>query len=466
MASRQGAIRRVSDWVQTGGFKADLTRLVAIESESQTPEKAAELRRYLTDGITPLLETLGFQTKVLPNPDPKGGPFLIADRIEKQGLPTVLTYGHGDVVYGQRGRWAEGLDPYRLQQKGDRLYGRGTADNKGQHLINLTALRMVLAERGHLGFNVKLILEMGEEAGSAGLDAFVGTHKDRLAADVLIASDGPRLQPEVPTVFTGSRGALNFGLSVNLRDGAHHSGNFGGLLADPAMILAHALAGITDARGSLQIPEWRPDSLTPEISAMLRDLPVGGGGPEISADWGEPGLSPAERVFGWNSFAVLALKSGVPHGPQNAIAGHARAACQLRFVTGTDQADILPALRRHLDRRGFQAVEITTENGVNAPATRLDPGHPWVRFTAQSCAKTTGQPPHVLPNLGGFIPNHVFSDILGLPTIWLPHSYAGCNQHAPDEHVLLPVSESAAQVMAGLFWDLDDPDRKDPCPTL
>jgi hypothetical protein len=79
-----------------------------------------------------------------------------------------------------------------------------------------------------------------------------------------------------------------------------------------------------------------------------------------------------------------------------------------------------------------------------------------MRFTADSLARTSGQAPHVLPNLGGFIPNHVFSDILGLPTIWVPHSYAGCSQHAPDEHVLLSLSRDAAASMTGLFWDLGE----------
>jgi len=459
MGSRHTAITRAAEWVRTGGFEGELTKLVAIESESQKPEKSGELARYLKDGITPILTRLGFTQIIHPNHAPGGGPILTAERIESPDLPTILIYGHGDVVHGQRGKWIDGIEPFTLTRRGDRLYGRGSADNKAQHLINLMALGHVLAERGQLGFNVKTILETSEETGSAGLEDFIAANQTALKADALIASDGPRLQPKTPTVFTGSRGALNFRLEVNLRKGAQHSGNWGGLLADPAMILAHALASITDARGALKVPEWRPNSLTPDISDMLRDLPVGGGGPTLSAEWGEPDLSPAERVFGWNSFAILALESGVPDAPQNAIAGSASATCQLRFVVGTDEPDILPSLRRHLDRGGFQAVEIVTEKAITAPATRLNPDNPWVRFAADSIEKTTGNAPHVLPNLGGFIPNHVFSQMLGLPTIWIPHSYAGCSQHAPNEHVLLTVSEDAVRCMAGLFWDLGDPDN-------
>tara|TARA_B110000879_G_scaffold170862_1_gene221515 strand:- start:450 stop:752 length:303 start_codon:yes stop_codon:yes gene_type:complete len=100
-------------------------------------------------------------------------------------------------------------------------------------------------------------------------------------------------------MFIGSRGAVSFDLVVDLREGAHHSGNWGGLLADPAILLANALACITDARGQLNIPEWRPTSLTQSIRDALHDLPVGAGEtPAVDLDWGETDLSPAERAYG------------------------------------------------------------------------------------------------------------------------------------------------------------------------
>ena len=178
----------------------------------------------------------------------------------------------------------------------------------------------------------------------------------------------------------------------------------GGLLADPAIILAHAIACITDARGQIRVPEWRPSSLTPDIRRALRGLPVGGGGPVISENWGEEDLDPAERNFGWNSFAVLAMKSGVPEAPVNAISGHASAHCQLRYVVGTEEDDILPALRRHLDAHGFSIVELKPAEKGFFRATRLDPDHPWVAFVAASITRTGGLEPHILPNLAGSLP--------------------------------------------------------------
>lgn len=452
--TRDAALARVEDYFDSGRFQSELAALVGYESSSQDAEKQPELRRYLTEAMAPRLTALGFRCEIIDNPDPAGGPLLIGERDE--GAPrTVLTYGHGDTVHGQEGMWREGLSPWVLTEEGDRLYGRGAADNKGQHLLNIAALEAVLAERGRLGFNLRIVLEMSEETGSTGLAEVFRAERERLAADVLIASDGPRLQPEVPTMFMGSRGGVTFDLVVERREGAHHSGNWGGLLADPALILAHALSAITDARGQIKVPEWRPDSLTPAIRAALRDLPVtGGAGPEVDEEWGEESLSPVERAFGWNSFAVLAMTSGVPEAPVNAIAGRARATCQLRYVVGTDPDDILPALRRHLDAAGFAEVEIRPhERGVFA-ATRLDPGHPWAEFVARSIRETSGGALHILPNLAGSLPNDCFADILGLPTIWVPHSYRGCSQHAPNEHVLKPLCRDALRVMAGVFWDV------------
>ncbi|MBC00509.1 MAG: hypothetical protein CML67_13295 [Rhodobacteraceae bacterium] len=463
MTTRDEAVARAARYFDDGGFRTDLARLVAFETESQNPAQAAELRRYIDDEAKPWLERLGFACEGMENPDPRGGPLLYGERIEDPALETVFTYGHGDVIRAQTEQWREGLHPFKLVEEGDRLYGRGTADNKGQHLINLSALEAVLGLRGALGFNVKIVLEMSEETGSPGLAKLFAENRERFAADVLIASDGPRLEPDRATMFMGSRGGVNFDLKVHLRDGAHHSGNWGGALADPATILAHAIAAIVDRRGSIRVPEWRPTSLTPEIRATLKGLPVDGGdGPKVDPDWGEPDLTPAERVFGWNSFAVLAMTSGVPEAPVNAISGEARAHCQLRYVVGTDPDDILPALRRHLDREGFDMVEITPADRVFFRATRLDPSNPWVGFVAASLEKTAGQPPHILPNLAGSLPNDTFSEVLGLPTVWVPHSYRGCSQHAPNEHVIQSTCREALQLMAGLFWDIGERSAKAP----
>src|SRR5260370_10962713 len=134
-------------------------------------------------------------------------------------------------IWGYDAQWRDGLSPWQVHVAGDHWYGRGTADNKGQHSINLAALKAVLdARSGRLGFNLKLLYETGEEVGSPGLHAVCEALRDELSADVLIASDGPRLGAAHPTVFLGSRGVVNFKLDLNLPQAAHHSPNCDALL--------------------------------------------------------------------------------------------------------------------------------------------------------------------------------------------------------------------------------------------
>lgn len=458
MASKAEALARVEAYFDDGTFVADLARRVAIPTESQNPERAAELRTYLDGELRGSLEGLGFVCDVLANPKAGSGPFLLAERIESNDRLTVLSYGHGDVVLGMEGKWQDGLSPWILTRVARRLYGRGTADNKGQHSINIAALASVIAERGSLGFNCKLLIETGEEVGSPGLREFCVKEKERLRADLFIASDGPRVSADQPTIFLGNRGALNFDLNVELREGAHHSGNWGGALANPGIILAHALASITTAQGKILVDGWLPNELPKRIRQLVRDLEIAEGddSPEIDPHWGEPGLTTAEKVYAWNAFEILSFVTGNPERPVNAIPAFARAHCQIRFVVGVDPEQFIPSLRRHLDRRGFSNVTIARAEKGYFPATRLDADHPWVRWVVASMKATTNKNVAVLPSIGGSLPNDIFANDLGLPAIWIPHSYPGCSQHAVDEHMLRPVAREGLQIMTALFWDLAD----------
>ena len=456
--SRDAAVAAAADHFDSGAFEKILARRVAIPTESQNPDRAAELARYIDAEMIPALTALGFACRVMTHRKARG-PFLYAERIEGDDLPAVLGYGHGDVIRGLDDGWKPGLSPWHLTEADGRYYGRGTADNKGQHSINLAALGATLSARGRLGFNAKWLIEMGEETGSSGLRELAAENRDLFAADVLVASDGPRLSADRPTIYLGSRGAYPIDLWIEAREGGHHSGNWGGLLSNPAIQLTHALATIVGPRGEVQIPEWKPRSISNSVRAALADCEIAPGPdePVIDPDWGERGLTPAEKVFAWCTFEILAMKAGNPESPVNAVPPRAWARGQVRFVVGVDPDQFLPALRRHLDRHGFPMVQIAKARDEIFRATRLDPDHPWVQWAAASMARTAGRRPAILPNTGGSLPNDVFSEILSLPTIWVPHSYLGCSQHAPNEHLPVSIAREGLQLMAGLYWDLGEP---------
>ena len=460
--SRDAAIARAADYFDSGGFKTDLARRVAIATESQNPERTAELARYVEAEMRPALEALGFSCRVLRHAKARG-PFLVGARHEGDDLPTVFVYGHGDVIRGLEAGWKPGLSPWQLVETDGRYYGRGTADNKGQHTVNIAALAAVLAVRGRLGFNVKWLIEMGEETGSSGLRELCAEHRDLFVADVLIASDGPRMAADRATLSLGCRGAFQIDFTITAREGGHHSGNWGGLLSNPAIQLAHALASISGPTGQVRIPEWVPDGIPDSVRRVLADCEIvsGPGDPQIDPSWGEPGLTSAEKVYGWSTFEVLAMSAGNPESPVNAVPPRAWARGQLRTVVGIDPDEVLPALRRHLDRHGFPMVEIAQAREEFFRATRVDPDHPWVRWTAASIARSLNSPPAIIPNSGGSLPNDIFTEGLGMPTIWVPHSYRGCSQHAPNEHLPLPIAREALGLMAGIYWDLGEPGVED-----
>ncbi len=459
MGTRETAIGRALAEFDNGAFRRRLAELVAIPSTSQDPGHGPDIDHYLRAVMAPWLERLGFVVTIRDNPVAGFGPILTATRNEGPERPTILTYGHADTVRGLDDQWREGLEPWRLIEEGGRWYGRGTADNKGQHALNLSALEAVLAERGgQLGFNLKLVLETCEERGSIGLRDFVAAHREELAADVLIGSDGPRVAPDMPTIATGTRGTFHFDLIVNLRPGGVHSGHWGGITADPALILCHALGAIADRHGRILIREWLPEGgVSPAVRSVLEGCPVEGGGDAAQVDpgWGEPGLTTAEKIYGWTSFIVLAMTSGRPENPVNAVAPDARAHCQIRYTVDVDPARFVPALRRHLDAAGFPEVRIE-HGGIRMPASRTDPHDKWVRRAAESMERTLGRRVQVIPNSSGGLPGDVFADHLGTPLVWIPHSYSGCKQHGPDEHLLIASAREGMAAIAGLWWDLGE----------
>jgi acetylornithine deacetylase/succinyl-diaminopimelate desuccinylase-like protein len=435
-------------------FRARLAELIAHRTDSTDPANAPALDAFLVTAAN-WLEATGFTTKRV---DAAGHPFLIARRVENPALPTVLSYSHGDTVPGMEGRWRNGLDPWTLTDVGEDWFGRGIADNKGQFLVNLTAVETALAHRGSLGVNLIWLIEMGEEIGSPGLAEVCETHADALKADILLASDGPRMAADRPTIFLGARGGTTFKLDLIRREAGRHSGNFGGALRNPALEMAHALTCITDRNGALQIPGWTPGTVPDATRKALTGLTPAGGA--IDADWGEPSLTPAERIHAWSSAEVLAFEAGDPPAPVNAIPPSATAWVQLRYAPGTDDSALEATLRAHLDAHGFSDITITPVGpAFRASQTPVD--HPAAQLVARAMEQATGTAPVILPSLGGSLPNDIFRDGLGLPTIWVPHSYPGCSQHAPDEHLPQALLVEATGLMTAILGALADASPED-----
>lgn len=446
--------RAVETHIAEGRLLRDLSRRVAMPTPSNDPAARPVLHRYLADEIVPTLDAMGFVSEIIVEPDLSPLPVLIARRVEASDLPTILLYGHGDVVQAAPAEWSTGLDPWTLTRRGERLYGRGSADNKGQHSVNLAALSIVLAERGCLGFNAVLLMEMGEEAGSPGLEEFCRRHRDRLKADLLIASDGPRWSSLRPTLFLGARGVIDLEIAVTLRERAYHSGNWGGWLRNAGQTLSRALSLLSDARGRPCVAALGTPAAARVYEPLFDRLqPPGEAGlPAPDAGWGDTEASPAARLLNRNNLEIIAIDFGNIEKPVYAIGPRARALCQVSFLPESDPATFAPAFEAAFREAGLAGITVRP-TGFLMPASRTPPDEPIVAWALAAMERWSGSSVDLLPNFGGALPNWIFRDVLGLPTLWMPHSYNGCAQHAPDEHALEPILNEGLRMMAGLFWE-------------
>ena len=163
-------------------------------------------------------------------------------------------------------------------------------------------------------------------------------------------------------------------------------------------------------------------------------------------------------MIAWNSFEVLAWSAGEPREPgQRGAAPRRRPTARSATRSTPTRRRFLPAIRAGAAARpASRQVEVRPADVAIFRATRTDPEHSWVAFARRSIERTTGRPPVVLPNLGGSLPNDCFAEILGMPTVWVPHSYRGCQQHAPNEHALPAILREGLLIMTGLFWDLGE----------
>ena len=199
----------------------------------------------------------------------------------------------------------------------------------------------------------------------------------------------------MPTIATGTRGTYHFDLVVDLRPGGVHSGHWGGLTTDPAIVLVSALGTIIDRHGKILVRDWLPRNGVPaDVRAVLAGCPVGGGGEAATIDpgWGEPGLTPAEKIYGWNSFIVLAMVSGRPEARSTRSRRTPAPIARSATRSIPTRPRLSHAVRRHLDAAGFTEVQVENA-GVRMPASRTDPRIPgcagpwpaWRNRSASAC---------------------------------------------------------------------------------
>ena len=226
-----------------GSSPPNSARRVGLKTESKNPARADDIKAYLTDEIEPFLKELGFSVSI----EHLDGapPFLIAERFERDGVPTVLGYGHGDVVDGMDQAWQQGLSLEHDRAEWAALRARHRRQQGPAHHQPRSAEGGARDARARSASMRNFWSRWARSGARRACGRFCATYREQLKADLLIASDGPRLKETQPTIFLGSRGSLPFDLVIKAREREYHSGNWGGALSNPGdpARARHRLAG-------------------------------------------------------------------------------------------------------------------------------------------------------------------------------------------------------------------------------
>jgi acetylornithine deacetylase/succinyl-diaminopimelate desuccinylase-like protein len=345
------------------GIRADLEDLVRIQSVSADPKRAGEVQRS-AEAVVELLRAEGFTGIDIVSA--KGGaPAVIAHKAGPEGAPTVLLYAHHDVQpENDPADWDS--PPFEPTERGDRLYGRGAADDKAGIVAHLGALRVYGDD---LPVSVTMFVEGEEEIGSPTLLALLEEHQQRLEADVIVIADSGNWDIGEPALTTSLRGLVRADIGVRTLTHGVHSGMWGGLVPDALITLSRLIASLHDDRGNVVVAglhsgpaadvEYPEERLRAE-SGALPSVGWIGEGSTVERLWTKPALS------------IIGLDAPQVDGSSNTLVPLARARISMRIAPGDTTTNALARLRTHLEERVPWGAELTFTIVDQAEPTRID----------------------------------------------------------------------------------------------
>ena len=430
-----------------------LTRWVSIPSISADPERASEVRRSAEFLRQAALEA-GFQVAEIWETDRH--PAVYAERIEDPSLPTVLVYGHHDVQpVDPVDEWERA--PFVALERDGLLLGRGTADDKGQILMHLEALRGFLNARGRLPINLKLIAEGEEEDGSDHFPALVAEHRSRLQADVTVISDTEMLAEDLPALTVGLRGLAYWDLRIEAASTDLHSGLYGGAVLNPITVLTEMLAQLHDGDGRVAVPGFYDDvrelgqaereelaAVPFDETAFLADADVVAGG--------ERGFTTLERRTIRPTLELCGIWGGYQgEGSKTVIPARAAAKLSARLVPDQSSEQVSRVVEAHLRAIAPQGIRVEFVTISTGRWVLTASQHPAVDAAAQVVAEIWGRRPVFIREGGSIPPAATLAEELGVPCVLLGVGLPGDRIHAPNERVVLAQLFRGMQAV-GRLW--------------
>jgi len=374
-----------------------------------------------------------------------GNPLVYAEWLGAPGKPTILFYGHYDVQPPDPlDEWKS--PPFEPEVRGDNIYARGSADDKGQVYIQIKAVEGLMKTTGKLPVNVKFLLEGEEETGGEHIETYVKTRPPRLKADAAVVCDTEMFAPELPTICVGLRGMVYYELLVQGADHDLHSGIYGGAAPNPILAISEILTALKDRDGFIHIPGFLDRVVPPsdkEREAWAH-LPFDVkeytekemGAKELV---GEPGVPLFERTWARPTLEIHGIRGGFTgEGAKTVIPARAVAKISTRLVADQRVDEAIAQFKA--------AVAAVCPKGVTAEVKVLhsgepsltNPDNPFIHASAEAM-KQVFKKETVYIRSGGSIPIvGVFDRYLGIPSVMMGFGLPDDNLHAPNEKFHLP----------------------------
>lgn len=410
----------------------DLLRIPSISADSAYKQDVM----HCADWVAEKLSAAGAdKVEVCPT---KGFPIVYGEKIIDPAKPTVLVYGHYDVQPAVPLELWE-TPPFEPTIRKDRIYARGSADDKGQFYMHLKAFEAMM-QANELPCNVKFMIEGEEEVGSANLATFIKDEKERLKADMVLISDTSMLGNDTPSIDVGLRGLSYVEVEVTGPNRDLHSGVYGGGVANPINILAQMIAKLQDEQNRITIPGFYDDvqELSAEERAALNAAPFNKvaycSDLEIDQVHGEEGYSTLERTGIRPTLDVNGIWGGyIGEGAKTVLPSKAYAKISMRLVPNQSSDKITELFAKHFKALAPKSVkvEVRPHHGGEPVVTPTD--SPEYQAASLAIQETFGKEP-IPKRGGGSIPIvALFEEVLGLKSVLMGFGLDIDALHSPNE---------------------------------
>ena len=436
-----------------GRFQEELFSLIRIPSISSDPSHKNDMQECALRWKNLLLETGVDMAEVMPT---SANPVVFASKVIDPSAPTVLVYGHYDVMPVEPLElW--NTDPFEPVIQDGRLWARGADDDKGQSFLQVKAFEIALREK-LLKCNVKFLFEGGEEIGSPGLEDFCLAHKDLLKSDIILVSDTSMVGADVPSITTGLRGLAYWEIEVTGPNRDLHSGIFGGAVANPINVLCKMIAGITDNDGHITIPGFYDD--VEEVSAREREMLAAVPYSEdkyresldVKALFGEKGYSTLERTAIRPTFDVCGIWGGFTGGGSKTVLpskAYAKVSC--RLVPHQEHEKISGMFIDYINRIApdYVRVKVTPMHGGEGYVCPIDlPAYK----AAEKGYEDAFEKKPLAVRRGGSIPIiAAFEKVLGVKSILMGFGLESDATHSPNENMPIDIMDKGIEAIVGFY---------------